>query len=176
MWFIVFFVPSSWVQFHSDEWKRDKLADAWNRCKCWSERELESNVLPRIVVAEITAIPIGVSLSLLSHHLVAIAVIAVSVLAVLSFVAVAIRQRQGRRLVGIGTCNSDNCHNLKNMKLVYLLSVHSTYVFVKREACAERSTVYSPRILKNGEILFLIIRDTVINYFDNYRLDKNWKG
>lgn len=72
------------------------------------KRGLESGGLPRIVVAEIAAIPLGVSLSLLSHHLVAIAVIAISVLAVLPFVAVAIRQRQGRRLVGIGTCNSDN--------------------------------------------------------------------
>lgn len=62
--------------------------------------------LPRIVVAEIAAI--GISLSLLSHHLVAIAVISVSIFAILPFVAVAIRQRQGRRLIGTGTCNRDN--------------------------------------------------------------------
>lgn len=64
-----------------------------------------SGGLPRVVVAQIAAIPIGVSLSLLSHHLVAIAVIAVStILAVLPFVAVTVRQWQGRRLVGTGTC------------------------------------------------------------------------
>jgi len=67
-----------------------------------------SGDLPRIVVAEIAAIPIGVSLSLLSHHLVAIAVIAISILTVLPFVAVAVRQRQGRRFVGTGTCYHDN--------------------------------------------------------------------
>jgi len=67
-----------------------------------------SGDLPRIVIAEIAAIPIGVSLSLLSHHLVAIAVIAISILAVLPFVAVAVRQRQGRRFVGTGTCYHDN--------------------------------------------------------------------
>lgn len=53
--------------------------------------EDRSSGLPRIVVAEIAAIPIGVSLSLLSHHLVAITVIAVPILAVLSFGAVAVR-------------------------------------------------------------------------------------
>lgn len=50
---------------------------------------------------------------------------------------------------------------------VYVVSIiafsefSATYVFVKREACAERSTVCFPQILKNGETLFLIIRDTV---------------
>lgn len=67
-----------------------------------------SSDLPRIVVAEIAAIAIGVSLSLLSHHLVAIAVIAVPILAILSFVAIAVRQRQSRRLIRTGTCNRDN--------------------------------------------------------------------
>lgn len=146
------------------------------------KRGLESGGLPRIVVAEIATIPLGVSLSLLSHHLVAIAVIAISILAVLPFVAVAIRQRQGRRLVGIGTCNSDNWSQFEKYeaRAFFFLSIHSTYVFVKREACAERSTVCSPRILKSGKTLFLIIRDTV-NLCNQlfrqfYRLDKNWKG
>lgn len=70
------------------------------------------------------------------------------------------------------------------MKLTYLFnsqqfnSLRSTYVFVKRGACAERSTVCFPQILKNGETLFLIIRDTVILYTQLYfdSLDKSWKG
>lgn len=125
--------------------------------------------LPRIVVAEITAIPIGVSLSLLSHHLVAIAVITVSVLAILSFVTVAIRQRQSRRFIRTGTCNRRIDHERKIWRCMYFsIIVFSqfsvTYVFVKREACVERSTVCFPQILKNRETLFLIIRK--VNLYD----------
>jgi len=64
--------------------------------------------LPRIVIAEITAISIEIPLPLLPHHLIAVAVIAVSILAVLPLVAIAIRQRQSRRFVGTGTCNRDS--------------------------------------------------------------------
>jgi hypothetical protein len=43
------------------------------------------------MVAEITAISIKIPLSLFPHHLIAVAVIAVSILAVLPLIAVAIR-------------------------------------------------------------------------------------
>lgn len=55
--------------------------------------ETPSSDLPRIVVAEIATVSVAlsVSLSLFSHHVVAVAVIAIPILAVLSFVAIAIR-------------------------------------------------------------------------------------
>jgi len=141
VWFILS-VPSSSVQF------------LFRRMKArWIKRKHEilyganadlnvdwSDNLPRIVVAEIAAIPIGVSLSLLSHHLVAITVIAVSVLAVLSFVAVAVRQRQGRRLVGIGTCNHDNWLRTKDTILMYSFNSQHAINLRLREAWGVRWT------------------------------------